>query len=231
MELQKLNKQELLDLINKQNQELEKLNAIDLKATIDLKNEAIKNEHELRKENKKLLDKIQLLTPDIEELKKIKEEQRTYIDLIEEKNQLSNNDLINSREELEKIKEEKENIILNYEEEKQNIILKYEEEIKIIEESLKFEKDNIQPIIDLKNQAIKNEHELRQENNNIKNKLKTVEDSNNHLIKKINELAEILEEYVTSFEEQQKIFAIVLKNNNYIQSALKQKIEIFNKGE
>jgi hypothetical protein len=25
--------------------------------------------------------------------------------------------------------------------------------------------------------------------------------------------------------------AIVLKNNNYIQSALKQKIEIFNKGE
>jgi hypothetical protein len=231
MELQKLNKQELIDLLNKQNQELEKLNAIDLKATIDLKNEAIKNEHELRKENKKLLDKIQLLIPDIEELKKIKEEQRTYIDLLEEKNQLSHDDLINSREELEKIKEEKENIILNYEEEKQNIILKYEEEIKILEQTLKFEKDNIQPIIDLKNQAIKNEHELRQENNNIKNKLKTVEDSNNHLIKKINELAEILEEYVTSFEEQQKIFAIVLKNNNYIQSALKQKIEIFNKGE
>jgi hypothetical protein len=227
MELQKLNKQELIDLLNKQNQELEKLNAIDLKATIDLKNEAIKNEHELRKENKKLLEKVQ----ELEELKKIKEEQRTYIDLLEEKNQLSHDDLTNSREELEKIKEEKENIILKYEEEKQNIILKYEEEIKIIEESLKFEKDNIQPIIDLKNQAIKNEHELRQENNNIKYKLKTVEDSNNHLIKKINELAEILEEYVTSFEEQQKIFAIVLKNNNYIQSALKQKIEIFNKGE
>jgi hypothetical protein len=220
MELQKLNKQELIDLLNKQNQELEKLNAIDLKATIDLKNEAIKNEHELRKENKKLLDKIQLLTPDIEELKKIKEEQRTYIDLLEEKNQLSHDDLINSREELEKIKEEKENIILNF-----------EEEIKNLGETLKFEQDNIQPIIDLKNQAIKNEHELRQENNALKNQVKSLEDNNKHLIKKLNEIAGILEEYVTSFEEQQKIFAIVLKNNNYIQSALKQKIEIFNKGE
>ena len=231
MELQKLNKQELIDLLNKQNQELEKLNAIDLKATIDLKNEAIKNEHELRKENKKLLDKIQLLTPDVEELKKIKEEQRTYINLLEEKNQLSHDDLINSRKELEKIKEEKENIILNYEEEKQNIILKYEEEIKIIEESLKFEKDNIQPIIDLKNDAVRNEHELRQENNVLKKQITAAEDNNKHIVKKINELASIVEEYVTTFEDQQKILAIVLKNNNYIQSALKQKIENFNKGE
>jgi hypothetical protein len=200
MDIQKLNKQELIDLLHKQNQELEKFNAIDLKATIDLKNEAIKNEHELRQENKKLLDKIK----DIEEKKE---------------------------RELKTVKEEKENIILDNKKEKENIILKFEEEIDSLEKTLKFEQDGIQATIDLKNEAIKNEHQLRQEANILKNQIKTTEDSNNHLVKKINELAGILEEYVTTFEEQQKILAIVLKNNNYIQSALKQKIEIFNKGE
>jgi hypothetical protein len=189
MEIQKLNKQDLIDLLNKQNQELEKLNAIDLKATIDLKNEAIKNEHELRKENKKILEKVQHL------------------------------------------EEEKENVIIKHEEELQSNLLKYEEKIQSIQQTLKVSQTNLEASITLKNDAVRNEHELRQENNVLKKQITAAEDNNKHVVKKINELAGILEEYVTTFEEQQKIFAIVLKNNDYIQSALKQKIEIFNKGE
>jgi hypothetical protein len=200
MEIQKLNKQELIDLLNKQNQELEKLNAIDLKATIDLKNEAIKNEHELRKENKKLLEKVQQL-----------EEEKENV-IIKHEEEIQSN-------------------LLKYEEQLQSNLLKYEEEIKSIQQTLQVAQTNLESSITLKNDAVRNEHELRKENNVLQNQVRSAEDNNKHVVKKINELAGILEEYVTTFEEQQKIFAIVLKNNDYIQSALKQKIEIFNKGE
>jgi hypothetical protein len=200
MEIQKLNKQELIDLLNKQNQELEKLNAIDLKATIDLKNEAIKNEHELRKENKKLLEKVQQL-----------EEEKENV-IIKHEEEIQSN-------------------LLKYEEQLQSNLLNYEEEIQLIQQTLQVAQTNLESSITLKNDAVRNEHELRQENNVLKKQITAAEDNNKHVVKKINELAGILEEYVTTFEEQQKIFAIVLKNNEYIQSALKQKIEIFNKGE
>ena len=200
MEIQKLNKQELIDLLNKQNQELEKLNAIDLKATIDLKNEAIKNEHELRKENKKLLEKVQQL-----------EEEKENV-IIKHEEEIQSN-------------------LLKYEEQLQSNLLNYEEEIQLIQQTLQVAQTNLESSITLKNDAVRNEHELRQENNVLKKQITAAEDNNKHVVKKINELAGILEEYVTTFEEQQKIFAIVLKNNDYIQSALKQKIEIFNKGE
>jgi hypothetical protein len=211
MEIQKLNKQELIDLLNKQNQELEKLNAIDLKATIDLKNEAIKNEHELRKENKKLLEKVQQL-----------EEEKENV-IIKHEEEIQSNIL--------KYEEEIQSNLLKYEEEIQSNILKYEEEIQSIQQTLQVAQTNLESSITLKNDAVRNEHELRKENNVLQNQVRLAEDNNKHVVKKINELAGILEEYVTTFEEQQKIFAIVLKNNDYIQSALKQKIEIFNKGE
>jgi hypothetical protein len=200
MDVNKLSKPELIALVVRQQEELKNLNAIDLNATIVLKNDAIRNEHSLRQENKKLLEKVQQLQE-------------------EKENEIKAN------------KKEKEYVIIKHEEEIQSNLLKYEEEIQSIQQTLQVAQTNLESSITLKNDAVRNEHELRKENNVLQNQVRSAEDNNKHVIKKINELAGILEEYVTTFEEQQKIFAIVLKNNDYIQSALKQKIEIFNKGE
>jgi hypothetical protein len=211
MDVNKLSKPELLALVVSQQEELKKLNAIDLKATIDLKNDAIRNEHSLRQENKKLLEKLQQLEEEKENEIKANKKEKEYV-IIKHEEEIQSN-------------------ILKYEEQLQSNLLKYEEEIQSIQQALQVAQTNLESSITLKNDAVRNEHELRKENNVLQNQVRSAEDNNKHVVKKINELAGILEEYVTTFEEQQKIFAIVLKNNNYIQSALKQKIETFNKGE
>lgn len=93
------------------------------------------------------------------------------------------------------------------------------------------EQGDVKATVKLKDDAIKGEHQARQENKILQERIANLEKEKNGLISKINELATLLEEYVVSFEDQQKIFSVVLKNNNYIQSALRQKIEIFNKGD
>jgi len=211
MDVNKLNKPELLALVVSQQEELKKLNAIDIKATIDLKNDAIRNEHSLRQENKKLLEKVKQLEEEKENEIKANKKEKEYV-IIKHEEEIQSN-------------------VLKYEEEIQSNVLKYEEQIQSIQQALQVAQTNLESSITLKNDAVKNEHELRKENNVLQNQVRLAEDNNKHVVKKINELAGILEEYVTTFEDQQKILAIVLKNNNYIQSALKQKIENFNKGE
>jgi hypothetical protein len=211
MDVNKLNKPELLALVVSQQEELKKLNAIDIKATIDLKNDAIRNEHSLRQENKKLLEKVQQLEEEKENEIKANKKEKEYV-IIKHEQQIQSN-------------------LLNYEQQIQSNVLKYEQQIQSIQQTLQVAQTNLESSITLKNDAVRNEHELRQENNVLKKQITAAEDNNKHIVKKINELASIVEEYVTTFEDQQKILAIVLKNNNYIQSALKQKIEIFNKGE
>jgi hypothetical protein len=211
MDVNKLSKPELIALVVRQQEELKNLNAIDLNATIVLKNDAIRNEHSLRQENKKLLEKVQQLAEEKENEIKANKKEKEYV-IIKHEEEIQSN-------------------ILKYEEQIQSNVLKYEEKIQSIQQALQVAQTNLELSISLKNDAVRNEHELRQENNVLKKQITAAEDNNKHVVKKINELAGILEEYVTTFEEQQKIFAIVLKNNDYIQSALKQKIEIFNKGE
>jgi len=211
MDVNKLSKPELLALVARQQEELKNLNAIDLNATIVLKNDAIRNEHSLRQENKKLLEKVQQLEEEKENEIKANKKEKEYV-IIKHEEEIQSN-------------------LLKYEKEIQSNLLKYEEEIQSIQQTLQVAQTNLESSITLKNDAVRNEHELRKENNVLQNQVRSAEDNNKHVVKKINELAGILEEYVTTFEDQQKIFAIVLKNNDYIQSALKQKIEIFNKGE
>jgi hypothetical protein len=211
MDVNKLSKPELIELVVRQQEELKNLNAIDLNATIVLKNDAIRNEHSLRQENKKLLEKVKQLEEEKENEIKANKKEKEYV-IIKHEEEIQSN-------------------VLKYEEEIQSNVLKYEEQIQSIQQALQVAQTNLESSITLKNDAVKNEHELRQENNVLKKQITAAEDNNKHIVKKINELASIVEEYVTTFEDQQKIFAIVLKNNDYIQSALKQKIEIFNKGE
>lgn len=106
------------------------------------------------------------------------------------------------------------------------LIEKYEKEFQ------KFDKfGDIEATIKLKDEAIRNEHELRKKITSLESYIKEVEEQRNGLGSKLNVLAGILEEYVTAFEDQIKISGSIQRSNTYVQNALRQKIEIFNKGE
>lgn len=123
----------------------------------------------------------------------------------------------------------------------------FEEIEKLTKQNEKLQKQivdqgDIAATIKLKDEAIKNEHQLRQDIKKLQDQvalnekekkviIDNLQKEKNDVVTKLNELAGLLEEYIISYEDQQKILNVVLKNNNYIQSALRQKIEIFNKGE
>jgi hypothetical protein len=165
--------------------EIKVLNQGDIEATVQLKEQAIQNEFNLRKE-----------------LNSVEEKHVTNIQLIKE-------------EHFKTI----EDIKALYEKQIQEL------KLKIVDPK------ELEATIFIKDQAVKNEHEARQELNNTKEELKIKEAQNKQISDRLNSLAALLEEYITTYEEDLTFYETVVKKNQYLKIGLRQKIENYNKGE
>jgi hypothetical protein len=165
--------------------EIKVLNQGDIEATVQLKDQAIQNEFNLRKE-----------------LNSVEEKHVTNIQLIKEEH-------VKTIEDIKAL----------YEKQIQEL------KLKIVDPK------ELEATIFIKDQAVKNEHEARQELNNTKEELKIKEAQNKQISDRLNSLAALLEEYITTYEEDLTFYETVVKKNQYVKIGLRQKIENYNKGE
>jgi len=157
----------------------------DIEATIKLKDQAIKNEFDLRKE-----------------LEKIEEKHFKKIELME----LENFKTI------------------------ENINALYAEDIEKLKAQIVDPKE-LEATIVLKDQAVRNEHEARQESNALKEELRIRDAQIKQVNDRLNNLAGLLEEYITAYESDLSFYETLVKKNQHVKQGLRQKIENYNKGE
>jgi hypothetical protein len=168
----------------------------DIEATIKLKDQAIKNEFDLRKELEKIEEKhfkkIELM--ESEHFKKIELMESEHFKTIE------------------------------------NINALYAEDIEKLKAQIVDPKE-LEATIVLKDQAVRNEHEARQESNALKEELRIRDAQIKQVNDRLNNLAGLLEEYITAYESDLSFYETLVKKNQHVKQGLRQKIETYNKGE
>jgi hypothetical protein len=168
----------------------------DIEATIKLKDQAIKNEFDLRKE-----------------LEKIEEKHFKKIELMESQH----------FKKIELMESEHFKTI-------ENINALYAEDIEKLKAQIVDPKE-LEATIVLKDQAVRNEHEARQESNALKEELRIRDAQIKQVNDRLNNLAGLLEEYITAYESDLSFYETLVKKNQHVKQGLRQKIENYNKGE
>jgi hypothetical protein len=168
----------------------------DIQATIKLKDQAIKNEFDLRKELEKIEEKHfkTIESMESEHFKTIESMESEHFKTIE------------------------------------NINALYAEDIEKLKAQIVDPKE-LEATIVLKDQAVRNEHEARQESNTLKEELRIRDAQIKQVNDRLNSLASLLEEYITAYESDLSFYETLVKKNQHVKQGLRQKIENYNKGE
>jgi DNA repair ATPase RecN len=112
----------------------------------------------------------------------------------------------------------------------ENINALYAEDIEKLKAQIVDPKE-LEATIVLKDQAVRNEHEARQESNALKEELRIRDAQIKQVNDRLNNLAGLLEEYITAYESDLSFYETLVKKNQHVKQGLRQKIENYNKGE
>lgn len=124
---------------------------------------------------------------------------------------------------------EKENLVLKTEKKGlEKDVFKLEKKIESDEKTILSLKEELRVTIETKDQAIKNEHQIRQELSKATSENDSLKKTNANLINSLNGLADIFNEILVSFEDQLKTLEVFQRNFKGAFQLVQAKVNNFN---
>jgi parvulin-like peptidyl-prolyl isomerase len=96
------------------------------------------------------------------------------------------------------------------------------------EEELKSKQIELQTAIEVKDQAIKNEHEIRNKNDDRDSKIKILESENKELKIYLDTLTNLFNELFQTLKDNVNLFGVFYRNSVTIESTIEEKVKAFN---